>query len=123
MVSENISTICVENCHEEYGKCGATVPRCFLKFLTKSFPMFCVTEKPVILVEVLLKLRIVVIQYSEMAMLKKATRSQARLPNKPMMESVGRPSLPKEQRQLQAALNGNNAKDNLHWRQFEFSQL
>ncbi len=39
--------------------------RCFLKFLRKSFLMFCVTEKPVILVELLLRLRIVVIEDSE----------------------------------------------------------
>ena len=26
MVSENTSTVCLENCHTEYGKCVATVP-------------------------------------------------------------------------------------------------
>ena len=39
--------------------------RCFLKFLRKSFLTFCVTEKSVILVELLLRLRIVVIQDNE----------------------------------------------------------
>ena len=41
MVSENICTFCPEHFHTEYGKCVTTV-RCFLKLLTKSFPMFCV---------------------------------------------------------------------------------
>jgi len=63
MVSENICTICLENFHTEYGKCVATVPL-FSETSNKEFPnVLC--EKPVILVELFLELRIVVIQDSE----------------------------------------------------------
>ena len=55
MASENICTLCLENCHTEYGKCVATNEE------------FCnvLCEKPVILVDLFLKLKIVVIQDSE----------------------------------------------------------
>jgi len=63
LVSENICTICLENFHIEYGKCVATV-RLFSKTSNEEFSnVLC--EKPVILVELLLKLRLVVIQDGE----------------------------------------------------------
>jgi len=55
MVSENICTICPKNFHTEYGKSGTS---------NKEFSNV-LGEKPVILIELLLKLRIVVIQDSE----------------------------------------------------------
>ena len=62
-VSENICTICLENFHKEYGKCVTTVPLFAETFNKEVFNVLC--EKPIILVELLLKLRIVVIQDSE----------------------------------------------------------
>ena len=65
-VSENICTIYLENFHTEYGKCIATV-RLFAKTFNKEVSnVSC--EKPIIIVELLLELRvagIVVIQDSE----------------------------------------------------------
>jgi len=63
MVSENICTICLENFHTEYGKCVATV-LLFSETLHKECSnVLC--EKPVILVELFLELRIVVNQDGE----------------------------------------------------------
>ena len=65
-VSENICTIYLKNFHTEYGKCIATV-LLFAKIFNKEVSnVLC--EKPIILVELLLELRvtgIVVIQASE----------------------------------------------------------
>ena len=62
-VSENICTIFLEHFHTEYGKCVAIVPL-FAETLNKVVSnVFC--EKPIILVELLLELRIVFIQDSE----------------------------------------------------------
>ena len=65
-VSENICTIYLENFHTEYGKCVATVPLFAETFKKEVSNVLC--EKPIILVELLLELRvagIVVIQESE----------------------------------------------------------
>ena len=62
-VSENIGTICLENFYTEYGKCVATVPLFAETFNKEVSNVLC--EKPIILVELLLELRIVVIQDSE----------------------------------------------------------
>ena len=63
-VSENnICTICFENFHTEYGKCIATVPLPAETFNKEVSHVLC--EKPIIFVELLLELRIVVIQDSE----------------------------------------------------------
>ena len=62
-VSENICTICLENFHTEYGKCVTTVPLFAETFNKEVSNVLC--EKPIILVELLLKLRIVVIKDSE----------------------------------------------------------
>ena len=63
LVSENICTICLENFHTEYGECVATVPL-FCETSDREFS-FVLREEPVILVELLLELRIDVIQDSE----------------------------------------------------------
>ena len=60
-VSENICTICLQNFHKEYGKCVTTVPLFAETFNKEGSNVLC--EKPIILVELLLKLRIVVIQF------------------------------------------------------------
>ena len=57
-VSENICTICLENFHTEYGKCVAIVPLFPETFNKEVSNVLC--EKPIILVELLLELRIVV---------------------------------------------------------------
>ena len=57
-VSENICTICLANFHTEYGKCVATAPF-FAETFNKDVSNF-LCEKPIILVELLLELRIVV---------------------------------------------------------------
>ena len=57
-VSENIGTICLENFHTENGKCVATVPLIAETFNKEVSNVLC--EKPIILVELLLELRIVV---------------------------------------------------------------
>ena len=65
-VSENICTIYLENFHTEYEKCIATVPLFAKTFHKEVSNVFC--EKPIILVELLLELRvagIVVIKNSE----------------------------------------------------------
>ena len=62
-VSENICTICLEIFHTEYGKCVATVPLFAETFNREVSNVLC--EKPIILVELLLELRIVVIQDCE----------------------------------------------------------
>ena len=62
-VSENICTICLENFHKEYGKCVTTVLLFAETFNKEVSNVLC--EKRIILVELLLKLRIVVIQDSE----------------------------------------------------------
>ena len=64
MVSDNICTICLKTFHTEYGKCVVTVPL-FPEASNKEFSNVFLCEKPVILVELLLELRIVVIQDSE----------------------------------------------------------
>ena len=55
--------ICLENFHKEYGKCVTTVPLFAETFNKEVSNVLC--EKPIILVELLLKLRIVVIQDSQ----------------------------------------------------------
>ena len=62
-VSENICTIYFENFHSECGKCVATVPL-FAETFNKEVSNV-LSEKPIILVELLFQLRIVVIQDSE----------------------------------------------------------
>ena len=62
-VSDNICIICLENFHTEYGKCVATVPLFSETFNKEVSNALC--EKPIILVELFLELRIVVIQDSE----------------------------------------------------------
>ena len=62
-VSENTCTIYLENFHTEYGKCFATVPLFAETFNKEVSNVSC--EKPIILVELLLELRIVVFQDSE----------------------------------------------------------
>ena len=62
-VSENILVICLENFHTEYGKCVATVPLFSETFNKEVHNVFC--EEPSILVELLLELRVVVIQDSK----------------------------------------------------------
>ena len=57
-VSENICTMCLEHFHTEYGKCVATVPLFAETFNKEVCNVLC--EKPIILVELLLELRIVV---------------------------------------------------------------
>ena len=57
-VSENICTVCLENFHTEDGKCVATVPLFAKTFNKEVSNVLC--EKPIILVELLLELRIVV---------------------------------------------------------------
>ena len=57
-VSENICTICLENFHTEYGKYVATMPLFVETFNKEISNVLC--EKPIILVELLLELRIVV---------------------------------------------------------------
>ena len=57
-VSENICTMCLEYFHTEYGKCVATVPLFAETFNKEVCNVLC--EKPIILVELLLELRIVV---------------------------------------------------------------
>ena len=52
-VSENICTICLENFHKEYGKCVTTVPLFAETFNKEVSNVLC--EKPIILVELLLK--------------------------------------------------------------------
>ena len=64
MVSENVCSVCFEHFHTECRKCFATV-RCFLKLLTKSFPMFCVKNLSFLCNYCMLGLRIAVIQDSE----------------------------------------------------------
>jgi len=61
MVSQNICTICLENFHTENGRCVATVPL-FSETSDKEFSNV-LREKPAILVELLLELRIVVIHW------------------------------------------------------------
>ena len=63
MVSENICTICLENFHTECGNYVATV-LLFSETSNKEFS-YVSFEKPVILVELFLELRIVVIQDGE----------------------------------------------------------
>ena len=62
-VSKNICTICLENFHTEYGTCVATVPLFAETFNNEVSSVL--SEKPIILVELLFELTIVVIQDSE----------------------------------------------------------
>ena len=62
-VSDNICTMCLEIFHTEYRKCVATVPLFAETFSREVSNVLC--EKPIILVELLLELRIVVIQDSD----------------------------------------------------------
>ena len=57
-VSENICTRCLQNFHTEYGKCVAPLPLFAETFNKEISNVLC--EKPIILVELLLELRIVV---------------------------------------------------------------
>ena len=59
-VSKNICTICLEDFHTKYGTCVATVPL-FAETFNKEVSNV-LSEKPIILVELLFELRIVVIQ-------------------------------------------------------------
>ena len=62
-VPENICTIYLENFHTACGKCVATVPLFAETFIKEVSNLLC--EKLIILGELLLELRIVVIQDSE----------------------------------------------------------